>query len=81
MIFAQHSYTIKYHLNGYKIPSLTNVHNACFYKNKYHLERDKIIREMQLIRGYLRTVMSFLDRIHISNKFIEGNIRSIKQIE
>ena len=45
------------------------------------VEREKIIREMQLIRSDLRTVMSFLDWVHISNKFIEGNIRIIKQVE
>ena len=45
------------------------------------MEREKIIREMQLIRGDLRTVMGFLDCVHISKKFIEGNIRTIKRIE
>ena len=41
----------------------------------------KITREMQLIRNDLRTVMSFLGWVHISNKFIEGNIRTIKRVE
>ena len=45
------------------------------------LEREKVVRELQLIRGDLRTVVSFLDWIHISNKFIEGNIRIIKRVE
>ena len=41
----------------------------------------KITREMQLIRSDLRTVMSFLGWVHIFNKFIEGNIRTIKRVE
>ena len=45
------------------------------------VEREKIIREIQLIRGDLRTAMSFLDWVHISNKFIEGNIRIVKWVE
>ena len=36
--------------------------------------------EMQLIRDDLRTATSFLDWVHISNKFIEGNIRTIKRV-
>ena len=40
-----------------------------------------VIREMQLIRGHLRTEISFLDWIHTSIKFIEDNIRTIKQEE
>ena len=38
MIFIQHSYAIKCNLSGYKILSLINVHNAYFYKKKYHLK-------------------------------------------
>ena len=34
------------------------------------IDREKFIREMQLIRDDLRTVMIFLDWVHISNKFI-----------
>ena len=45
------------------------------------VEREEIIRKMQLIRGDLSTVMSFLDWVHNSNKFIEGNIRIIKLVE
>ena len=36
---------------------------------------------MQLIRGDLTTVMSFLDQVHISNKYIESNVRTIKRVE
>ena len=36
---------------------------------------------MQLIRDDLRTAMSFLDWIHIANKFIESNIKTIKRVE
>ena len=36
---------------------------------------------MWLIRGNLRIVKSFLDWIHISNKFIEANIRTTKRVE
>ena len=75
MIFVQHSYAIKCHRNGYKILSLIYVHIVCFYN------REKFIREMQLIRDDLRTVMIFLDWVHISNKFIEGNIKTIKRVE
>ena len=45
------------------------------------IDREKFIREMQLIRDDLRTVMIFLDWVHISNKFIEGNIKTIKRVE
>ena len=45
------------------------------------LEKEKIIREIQKIKGYLRSVISFIDSIHISNKFIESNKRAVKQVE
>ena len=62
--------------------SLIEIHNVCFYKIVFKtVEMEKVIREMQLIRGHLRTEISFLDWIHTSIKFIEDNIRTIKQEE
>ena len=45
------------------------------------VEKEKIIMEIQKIQDDLRPVISFIDWIHISNKFIESNKRIIKQVE
>ena len=47
----------------------------------FKLAEKKIIREIQKIEDDLRFVISFIDWIHISNKFIESNKRTIKQLE
>ena len=45
------------------------------------VDKENIIREIQKIKDDLRSVISFIDWIHISNKFIKSNQREIKQVE
>ena len=45
------------------------------------IEREKIIREMQKITSDLRMVISFIDWIHVSNKFMESNKKAIKHVQ
>ena len=45
------------------------------------IEKENIDREIQKIKDDLRSVISFIDRIQISNKFIKINKRAIKQVE
>ena len=45
------------------------------------VEKEKIIKEIRRIKDELRSVISFIDWIHISNKFIESNKRAIKQVK
>ena len=45
------------------------------------IEKENIVREIQKIKDDLRSVISFIDRIQISNKFIKMNKRAIKQVE
>ena len=44
------------------------------------VESEKIIKEMQKIKD-LKTVFSFIDWIHVSQKFIESNKKAIKHVE
>lgn len=37
--------------------------------------------ELQKIKNDLKTVINFIDWIHISNKFRESNIQTINQVE
>ena len=83
MICAQTFCVIKRYQNDYKILNRINVRDVCFYKRITFItvEKERIIREMQKNKDDLRSFISFLDRIHISNKFIESNKRAIKQEE
>ena len=75
----------------YKLSS-KRLQNSESYRRSQHLflqeeitfqtiERENIIRELQKIINDLRTVMNFIDWTHISNKFTESNIKTIKRVE
>ena len=43
------------------------------------VEKEKIIRKIRKVKDDLRSVISFIDWTHISNKFIESNKRAINK--
>ena len=80
MICAQTFCVIKRYQNDYKILNRINVRDVCFCKRITFItvEKERIIREIQKNKDDFRSFISFLDRTHISNKFIESNKRAIK---